>query len=260
MDIEHISIITFILDKGLEVLAAIIILILGWVGAEWAARGVGRLLDYPRIDVTLRPLIASLVRYLVLLLTLLAVLDRFGVQTASLIAILGAAGLAIGLALQGALSNVAASVMLLLSRPYRVGEQITVGGQTGTVREINLFHTTLITGDMSYVVIPNAIVFSGIIVNLTREQTRRVEFTAVIDYAADLDKAEKVARDVLNSNPRVLKVPPPMAVVGALGESSISILVCAWVRNADYFQTLYDLQKAVKQAFDRAGITWKHAA
>lgn len=254
MDLEHASIATFILDKGLSVLAAIIILIGGWIVAEWAKRGMESLLDRPRFDATLRPLLASLVRYLILLLTLLAVLDRFGVQTASFIAMLGAAGLAIGLALQGTLSNVAASVMLLLSRPYRVGETVTISGQTGTVREISLFHTTLRTGNLNYVIIPNAMVFSGMIVNITREPMRRIEFNVYIDYTADVEKAIQVAREVIEADPRVLKDPSPVAAVGAIGENAISIIVQAVVRNADYDQTLFDLQKAVKQAFDRAKI------
>ena len=254
MDLEHVSVVTFILDKGLSVLAAIVILIAGWIVAEWAKRGMDRVLDRPRFDTTLRPLLASLVRYLILLLTLLAVLDRFGVQTASFIAMLGAAGLAIGLALQGTLSNVAASVMLLLSRPYRVGEVVTINGQTGTVRDISLFHTTLLTSNMNYVIIPNAMVFSGMIVNITREPTRRLEFNVFIDYAADVEKAVQAAREVLLAEARVLKEPPPIAAVGAIGETSISIIVRGSVRNADYDQTLFDLQKTVKQAFDKAKI------
>ena len=257
MDLEHATIVTFILDKGLDVVAAVAILIAGWIASDWAARGVNRLLDRPRIDETLRPLLVSFVRYLILILTLLAVLDRFGVQTASLIAMLGAAGLAIGLALQGVLSNVAASVMLLLSRPYRVGEVVTIGGQTGEVREINLFHTMLLTGGMNYVVIPNAMVFGGVIINISREPTRRIEFTVFIDYAADVEKAVQVAREVIEADSRVLRSPPPVAAVGAIGEFTISIIIRASVRNADFDQTLFDLQKAVKQAFDRAKIPGK---
>lgn len=260
MDLEHTAIVTFVLEKGLSVIAAIVILVAGWVVAEWAKRGMDRVLDRPRFDATLRPLLASLVRYLILLLTLLAVLDRFGVQTASFIAMLGAAGLAIGLALQGTLSNVAASVMLLLSRPYRVGEVVTINGQTGAVREISLFHTTLLTSNMNYVIIPNAMVFSGMIVNITREPTRRIEFNVFIDYAADVEKAMQVAQQVLETEPRVLKVPPPVAAVGGIGEETVSIIVRASVRNADYDQTLFDLQKAVKQAFDRAKIPGKRLA
>lgn len=256
-EIERMSIITFILEKGLDLVAAIMILAAGIILSGWAARGTRRLLQRPRIDPTLRPLIASLVRYLVLILTVLAVLDRFGVQTASVIAVLAAAGLAIGLALQGTLSNVAASIMLLFLRPYRIGENVTIGGQTGTVREINLFHTTLLTNSLNFVVIPNAVVFSGIIVNISREPTRRIEFIVFIDYAADVEKALQVAREVLGTDQRVLKEPAPVAVVGSIGEDTISIMVRAFVRNADYDQTLFDLQKTVKQAFDKAKIPGK---
>src|SRR5580658_6095472 len=152
-----------LIDGSVDFLSAVLILILGWTLASWAARwtrmGLSRL---HRFDETLKPLVASLVRYLILLATIIAVLQRFGVETTSLIAVLGAAGLAIGLALQGTLSNVAAGVMLLLLRPFRVGDNITAASQSGVVREVGLFTTILIGADQTYISIPNAAVFGGV--------------------------------------------------------------------------------------------------
>lgn len=244
-----------ILTNGLNLIAAIIILIAGWMIAAWSARRTRNLLERARIDTTLKPLIAQLVRYLIVIATVLAVLDRFGVETTSLIAVLGAAGLAVGLALQGTLSNVAAGVMLLILRPFRVGDYIVAGGEGGTVREIGLFATELITPDMIYVSMPNSLIFGTTIVNYTREPTRRINFTVGIDYADDIDKAQAIVLDILKNDSRVLPDPPPIVPVGALGESSVDLIVRCWVRNPDYWDALFDLQKRVKQAFDAAGIT-----
>jgi small conductance mechanosensitive channel len=160
----------WLLNSATNFLAAVLILIAGWIasrlGARWTRRGLER---FPHFDPTLKPLLASLVRYAILIVAFIEVLQRFGVETTSLIAVVGAAGLAFGLALQGTLSNVAAGVMLLILRPFRVGDGILVAGQSGTVREIGLFTTILISDDLAYVSIPNASIFGGVIVNNSRE-------------------------------------------------------------------------------------------
>lgn len=243
------------LNSATNLVSAILILIAGSVCARWAGRwtqrGLGRLHHF---DETLKPLLSSLVRYAILLATLIAVLQRFGVETTSLIALLGAAGVAIGLALQGTLSNVAAGVMLLALRPFRVGDAIQAGGQSGTVREIGLFTTILVSDDLAYVSIPNAAIFGGVIVNNSREPNRRINFIVSIDFSNEIDIAQKIVLDVLRSDPRVLESPPPVTGVAALHEYAIDIVVRCWVRNADNEAVLFSVQKTIKDRFHAAGI------
>ncbi len=208
-----------------------------------------------RFDGTLKPLVASIVRYAILIATVIAVLQRFGVETTSLIAVLGAAGLAIGLALQGTLSNVAAGVMLLLLRPFRVGDWITAANQSGSVREVGLFTTILVGADQSYISIPNAAIFGSVIVNASREPTTRINFTVSIDIANDIAAAEEIIMDVLSSDERILKMPPPASGTVALKEYAVDLLVRFWVMNANGEQTQFDVQRAIKDRFNRAGIT-----
>jgi small conductance mechanosensitive channel len=187
--------------------------------------------------------------------TVVLVLDQFGVQTASLIAVLGAAGIAIGLALQGTLSNVAAGVMLLVLRPFRVGHFVEIaGGRQGTVREIGLFTTLITTRDLYYVSIPNSAIFSATILNFTREPMRRVKFNVPVDFVNDLDKAEKVILEAVSANPDVSKSPAPSVIVNELQEYAVVMTVRAYARSADYWKVLYALQKSVKTALDKAEI------
>jgi small conductance mechanosensitive channel len=246
---------TLLLDGGMDLLSAIIILIVGWMLSSWAFRwthnALGRLRHF---DSTLKPLTASLVRYAILIATVIEVLRRFGVEMTSLIAVLGAAGLAVGLALQGTLSNVAAGVMLIILRPFRVGDGITAAGQSGAVREVGLFTTILIGADQSYISIPNAAIFSSVIINSSREPTTRFNFTVSIDIANDIGAAEKIILDVLNEDSRVLKMPPPATGTAALKEYSVELLVRGWVMNADSEATLFDIRRRIKDRFNKAGI------
>ncbi len=239
-----------------NLVAAVVILILGFVLSRWVGRWLERTLIHSRrIDATLVPVSTTTVRYGIIAVTLIAVLGRFGVQTTSLIAVLGAAGLAIGLALQGTLSNVAAGAMLLFLRPFRVGDYISAADTGGTVREIGLFTTVLIDADLIYISVPNSKLFSSTIINYSREPTRRINFTVGIDYEDDIEKAQAIILDLLTSDPRVLRDPPPATPVGSLGASSVDIIVRCWTATSDYWSVLYDLQKKVKLALDKAGIT-----
>jgi small conductance mechanosensitive channel len=223
--------------------------------ATWAKRGLEAALARVPMDLTLKPLIASLVRYAILILTLLLVVQQFGVQTTSLIAVLGAAGLAIGLALQGTLSNVASGVMLLVLRPFRVGQFVEVAsGRQGTVREIGLFTTLMITRDGVYVSIPNSEIFSAVTINYTRERIRRVTFNVPVDWVNDLDAVEAAIVGALSAHALVLKEPAPSAVVLELQEYAVVMRARAHVRSADYWKALYALQKDVKTALDKAKI------
>lgn len=245
----------WLVGSATNFLVAVFILIAGWIASHWAALWTRRALDrLQQFDETLKPLLSRLVRYAVLVAAAIEVVQRFGVETTSLIAIVGAAGLAFGLALQGTLSNVVAGVMLLVLRPFRIGDGIQVAGQSGTVREIGLFTTILLADDLAVVSIPNSSIFGGVIVNNSREPLRRVNFIVSIDFSNEIDTAQKVVLDVLTHDPRVLKSPASMTGVAALHEYGIDIVVRCWVRNDDYETFLFTLQKAIKERFHAAGI------
>jgi len=243
-----------IVNEGLSVLAGVLILIVGWIVATWAKRLTTRGLAHVPLDLTLKPLIASLIRYVILAFTIILVLGQFGVQTTSLIAVLGAAGLAVGLALQGTLSNVAAGVMLLVLRPFRVGHFVQAGGISGTIREIGLFTTLMTTRDLVYISIPNSAVWSGVITNYTREPLRRITFTLPVDIANDLDKVEKAILGALANDPKVMKAPEPWTGVSEIQEYSVVMSVNCYAKSEDYWRTLPSVQKTVKTALDKAGI------
>ena len=244
-----------VVDGGVRVAVGIIILTVGWLLATWAKRGLEAGLARVPMDLTLKPLIASMTRYIILVLTLLLVVQQFGVQTTSLIAVLGAAGLAIGLALQGTLSNVASGVMLLVLRPFRVGQFVEIaGGRQGTVREIGLFITLLITRDGVYISIPNSEIFGAVVINYTRERVRRVTFNIPVDWVNDPDQVERTIVAALAANPLVLAEPPPSAIVAELRDYAVLMRARAHVRSPDYWKALWTLQKEVKIALDKAKI------
>jgi small conductance mechanosensitive channel len=232
---------------------AVLILIAGWIVARWIGRWVQDMTGRSHyIDETLKPLISNFVRYAILAITVVLVLSQFGVQTTSLIALLGAAGLAVGLALQGTLSNVASGVMLLILRPFRVYEKIKITDVTGTVREIGLFRTELVTDDGTFISIPNTSIFSATIINVSREAIRRTNFTVEVDRDEDIDRIQKTILDDLAREPRVLKAPAPTVEVDTLGPISTILTVHVWVRNNSYLATLSDIKKRVRHALQQA--------
>lgn len=243
-----------IVNEGLSVLAGIAILVAGWVFATWAKRWTAVALEHVPLDLTLKPLLASLARYVILIITIVLVLGQFGVQTTSLIAVIGAAGLAIGLALQGTLSNVAAGVMLLVLRPFRVGQFVQAGGVSGTVREIGLFTTLMITRDLIYISVPNSSVWSGVITNYTREPLRRINFTLPVDFVNDLDHVEKTMMDALKANSHVLKTPEPWVGVSELKEYAVQMFVRCHIKSEDYWKALPSIQKDIKTALDKNNV------
>jgi small conductance mechanosensitive channel len=241
---------------GLSVLGGIVMLIVGWMLAGWSRRAVDRGLGrLERIDPTLRSFLSSATRYLVLVLTVLLVLSQFGIQTASLITIFGAASLAIGLALQGTLSNLAAGVMLLFFRPFRVGDYVEAGGKAGTVKAVDLFTTEFATPDNVRILVPNGSIWGGAVVNYSHHPTRRVDLLIGIDYGDDIDKAFETIRKVIAADDRVHEDPEPMVVVGELADSSVNIIVRVWCDAGNYWPLKFALTKAVKQALDKAGIS-----
>jgi small conductance mechanosensitive channel len=236
-------------------LIAVLILIAGWVVARWMGRWVHELIGRSHyIDETLKPLISNFARYAILAITVVAVLSQFGVQTTSLIALLGAAGLAVGLALQGTLSNVASGVMLLILRPFRVYEKIKIADAVGMVREIGLFRTEIVTDDGTFVSVPNTTIFTGTIINISRERHRRTNFHVEIDRAENVDAVQKTILESLAREPRVLKVPAPTVEVEALGPLSTTLTVQAWVENRDFVSALSDVKKRVRHALQDADV------
>jgi len=238
-----------------NVLAAAFILIVGFIVASWAKRRVVALSDsHMRLDNTLFHFLGNVVRYIILGFALLFVLNTFGVQTTSIIAAIGAAGLAIGLAMQGALSNVAAGVMIILFRPFKLGDFIDVNGEMGTVKEISLNNTVIASLSNVKVIIPNAEVWGNTISNYSVYDTRRAEWSFGVGYGANLALAERTIRDTIMADDRSLSDPEPFIQVNNLNDSSVDFLVRVWVNAADYFQYQADMKRKVKEALDGAGV------
>lgn len=239
-----------------DVIGALVILIVGWIIAGWAGRTTrGRLDKSAKIDDTLAPFMGNIVRYVILAVVLVAVLGKFGIETASIIAVLGTVGLAVGLALQGTLSHFAAGVVLLILRPFRVEEFIDTGGLSGTVKEIGLFATVLNTVDGVVVYIPNGQLLNSSLKNFSRATIRRIDVTVGIAYEDDVEKALAAAKSFLESDSRILKDPAPETMVVALADSSVNINLRCWVNPADYWAVLFDNNKGIKLKLDAEGIT-----
>jgi small conductance mechanosensitive channel len=243
------------INGALAFVAALIILVVGWTLARWFSRWLRQVLDDIHVvDPTLKPLIATLARYVILAITLVSVLGQFGIQTTSLIALVGAAGLAIGLALQGTLSNVASGVMLLGLRPFRAYDKIKVTELLGTVDEIGLFRTILITDDGVYVSIPNASIFAATITNYSRRKQRRADFLVDIDHNEDIAAAQDAILKALKADKRVMPSPEPVVEVEALNGVATQLSVQAWVANKGFGATRSDLRRATRAALLQAGI------
>jgi small conductance mechanosensitive channel len=240
---------------GLKVVAALVIMVVG----RWAARAAGNLvrgmMRRANIDQTLRSFVGNLVNVTLLAFVVLAALSQLGIQTTSFIAVLGAAGLAIGLALQGSLANFAAGFLMIIFKPFGVGDYIEGGGVAGTVEEIQIFTTTLKTPDNKRVIIPNAKLTGDNIVNWSANGTRRIDFVFGIGYGDDIDKAKQIMQDVLAKDQRILKDPEPQVALLTLGESSVDFAVRPWVRVADYWGVYFQTMENMKKAFDANGIT-----
>ncbi len=241
---------------GLKVIGAIIILIVGWVVAGVVQKAIRRAgARSRRIDQTIITFASSTAKYLVVVFTLIAVLGSFGVETTSFVAVLGAAGLAIGLALQGTLGHVASGLLLIFFRPFRVGDYIEAGGVAGTVESVTLFVTEIDTIDNVHIVVPNGLIWSGTMKNFTANQNRRLELKFQISYADDVNAALGLIRAIVEKESRVLKTPAPTVGVQAFSDSGLLILGHVWVQRDNLIPVQFDLNKAVKDAFDGEGIT-----
>ena len=248
--------IALLIHYGISIIGAIIILIIGRMVAGWAktmtAKWLGR---SGKIDQSINDFLSNCARYVVLIFTLIMVLSQFGIETTSLIAIFGAAGLAVGLALQGTLSNIAAGVMLLIFKPFKVGDFVEAAGVAGTVKSISLFVTELATPDNVQILSPNGSVWGATVKNFSHHATRRVDFVVGIDYSDDIDKAMDTIHAVINADARAHKDPAPMVVVGNLGDNSVDLTVRVWCNAGDYWGIKFDFTKAFKEKLDSAGIS-----
>lgn len=249
------AVIPFVTTYGLQVLGAIVILIVGKIGAGVCSNLVRKVLGTAKTDPVLIGFLANMVRYAILAFTVIAALSKFGIQTTSFIAVLGAAGLAVGLALQGSLSNFAAGVLLLIFRPFGLDDFVSAGGATGKVVEIGIFTTTLHTPDNQKVIIPNSAVMGGNITNVNANPTRRVDLTAGISYGDDIAKAKAVLEKLLADHPKVLADPAPTVAVVELADSSVNFVVRPWVNSADYWDVYFEVTRAIKEEMDKAGIS-----
>ncbi|RYG91278.1 mechanosensitive ion channel [Loktanella sp. IMCC34160] len=238
-----------------SVAGAIAILVAGFIVAGWLRRRIVALGQrHKELDATLFNFLGNISRYAVLIFAGLFVLNTFGIQTTSIVAVIGAAGLAIGLALQGTLSNVAAGVMIILFRPIKLGDFVEVNGQMGTVKDISLNYTELATAANVQVIVPNAQVWGNTIINYSVYDTRRAEWVFGVSYGANLKTAEDVIRDTIMADPRSLSDPAPFIQVNALGDFSVDFLVRVWCKSGDYFAYQADMKRAVKEALDKAGV------
>lgn len=247
--------ITYASEYSLKVLAALLIFVIGkWVVAR-LTKVVKTLMEKAKIDQTLVEFGESLIYFILMLVVVLASLNSLGVNTTSFVAIFGAAGLAIGLALQGSLANIGAAVLIIVFRPFKVGDFIEAGGATGTVEDVNLFSTIIAPLDNRTIIVPNASIIGGNITNYSKKPNRRVDHVFGIGYGDDLKLAKETLLQIMKEDERVLDEPAPFVGVGELGDSSVNFTFRAWVVTADYWDVYFDMLEKVKLSFDEKGIS-----
>ena len=240
---------------GLKILAAIVILIIGLWISKIIKGIVKKLMNKSGVESTLVSFVANLIYYAVVTFVIIAALNQIGVQTASFIAVLGAAGLAVGLALQGSLANFAAGVLMIIFRPIKVDDYIEGAGVDGIVKEIQIFTTTLLSLDNKTIIIPNAKLAGDNIINYSSKKIRRVDLMFGVGYEDDIDKVKQVIKDELNKDQRILQEPAPDIAVFELADSSVNFIVRPWVKNADYWDVYFDVTENIKKRFDAEGIS-----
>lgn len=240
---------------SIKILISLTIFIIGQLIAKIISRVLGKVLNHTKLDTILVDFIQSLVQALLLVFVIVAALDQLGVNTNSVIAVLGAAGLAIGLALQGSLQNFAAGFMLLIFRPFKAGDFVEAAGAAGIIEKVGIFSTTMHTGDNKQVIIPNGTIYSSNIINYSARGTRRIDMVFSIGYSDDIRKARDVMAAIIKADERVLTDPEPLIAVGELGASSVNFFVRPWVRTDDYWDVKFALTEKIKIAFDENGIS-----
>lgn len=246
---------TWLLVHGPDLLVALVILVLGRWLVKWGTYFLTSALKRARVDATLVRFLEKIISYTLLVAVVIAAADQAGIKTTSFLAILGAAGLAFGLALKDSLANFAAGLLLILFQPFRVGDMVTVAGVTGTVERIDIFSSILITPDNQRIFVPNSSITSAVITNITAQPTRRIDLVITIGYSDDLRRARGVLQRILQAEPRILAKPEPVIAVDELAASSVNLQVRPWVKTGDYGEVRCALLEQIKLAFDEAGIT-----
>ena len=240
---------------GFKIVGAIVILVIGRIVTSFLTGIISRLMKRATVDETLTRFIGKLTKIALLTFVIIAALGTLGVQTASFVAIIGAAGLAVGFALQGSLSNFASGVMLIIFRPLKVGDFVDAGGSTGVIEEISIFNTIMTTIDNKKVIIPNSQITAGSIVNYSAKEERRVDMVFGIGYGDDIKLAKETLMEIVKADSRVLAEPAPIVAVSELGDSSVKFVCRPWVKTADYWGVYFDITEKVKLTFDQKGIS-----
>lgn len=240
---------------GIDLIAAIIILIVGRIAVGFVVRAIRLGMRKNGIDKTLETFICNLVKWALMIVVIIAAISQLGIHTTSFVAIFGAAGLAVGLALQGSLSNFAAGVLIVLFRPYKAGDWIEAAGIAGSVEQVQILTTVLRTGDNKRVIVPNSQIMNSVITNYSANDTRRIDLVIGVGYDDDLDKTRRVLEEIVAADERVLKEPAPQIAVSELGASSVDFVVRPWVSTPDYWGTRFDLTETIKKRFDQEGIS-----
>lgn len=244
------------ITAGKHILMAVVIFVVGRFIVTLLNRLLARMLERRKVDPTIQTFLKSLVNILLMLLLVVSVIGALGVNTTSFAALLASAGVAIGMALSGQLQNLAGGLIVLLFRPYKVGDWIEAQGVQGKVTAIQIFHTILTMVDNKVVYVPNGVMSSGVVVNYNRNDTRRVEWVVGIDYGEDTVRAEAVVREVIAADKRILTDPAPYVAVQALDASSVNLVARVWVKTEDYWDVNYDTNRRIYDAFNRAGINF----
>jgi len=240
---------------GLQLILAILVLVVGLIVIRSITKWSVKMMNKSEVDPSLVPFLRSLISITLKILLIISILSMVGIQMTSFIAVLGAAGLAVGLALQGTLQNFAGGVIILLFKPYKVGDYITTQGYSGTVKEIQIFTTVLTTPDNQTIIIPNSPIAVNPLTNYSTQDTRRVDFTFGIGYNDDIDKARSVIMKIINEDERIHKEPEPLVKIANLGDSSVDFATRVWVNSGDYWSVFFDTNEKIKKAFDSEGIS-----
>ena len=244
------------IDLGIKVATALAIFLVGKFVVRLVVSGISKVMQKQAIDKTLETFICNLVRTVLMVVVIIAAIGAIGIETTSFIAIFGAAGLAVGLALQGSLSNFASGVLIVLFRPYRVGDWIEAAGISGSVEQVQILTTILKTGDNKQIIVPNSQIMDSIITNYSANDTRRVDMVVGVSYGDDIDKVRKTLEELLAAEDRILPDPAPTIAVSALADSSVNFVVRPWVNSSDYWGVMFDMTEAIKKRFDKEGISF----
>lgn len=245
---------TYIIPFGIKIALALLIYIVGKLVAKLIVNVFGKIMSKSKYDGMLVEFLKSILNAILMLFVIVASLDQLGVDTTSMVAILGAAGLAIGLSLQGSLQNFAAGVMLLVFRPFKQGDFVEAGGTAGVIKNITIFTTIMTTPDNKEIIVPNGNIYSGNIINFSAKETRRVDMVVGISYDSDLRKAKEILQQIADSDERILKDPKVQIAVSELADSSVNFVVRPWVKSSDFWGVKFDFTEQVKLRFDEAGI------